>query len=158
MEEYTVVLATPEDEQAIFDLLCLMHTENGLFKMDEDLVWAMIRTATNGKDGIIGLIKGPEGIEAAICLMVTSLWYTRELHLGDVFDFVHPKFRRSTRAKSMLQFAKRCSDEMGIPLMTGVVSNVRTESKIRLFERQMKKAGAFFLYNDARINTTTPAQ
>jgi GNAT superfamily N-acetyltransferase len=153
MEDYTVVVASPADEEEIYNLLCIMHYENGLFQMDPDLVWGMIQSCTRGKDGIIGLIRGEEGIEAAICLMITNLWYTRELHLGDVFDFVHPDYRKSTRAKFLLEFAKKCSDEMGIPLMTGVVSNVRTEAKIKLFERQMKKAGAFFLYNQDFANT-----
>jgi hypothetical protein len=29
----------------------------------------------------------------------------------------------------------------------GIVSNIRTEAKIKLLERQMRKAGAFFIYN-----------
>lgn len=151
MEDYQVIVASPADEKEIYELLCIMHHENGLFQMDPDLVWSMIQSCTRGKDGIIGLIRGEEGIEAAICLMITNLWYTRELHLGDVFDFVHPNYRKSTRAKFLLEFAKKCSDEMSIPLMTGVVSNVRTEAKIKLFERQMKKAGAFFLYNQETV-------
>lgn len=148
MDEYNVSIATQADEDDIYALLTAMHAENGLFDMAPDLVWDMIHAATRHNKCIIGVIKNDKEIEAAICLMVTNLWYTHDLHLGDVFDFVRPAYRRSTRAKYLLQFAKRCSDEMGIPLMTGVVTNVRTESKIRLFERQMKKAGAFFLYND----------
>ena len=39
-------------------------------------------------------------------------------------------------------------DDLGIPLIIGVLSNQRTEAKIRLYERQFgAPAGAFFLYN-----------
>jgi hypothetical protein len=145
--DYQVRLAVPNDADDIMDLLALMHEENGLFEMDYDAVREMVLNVLSGKNGIIGVIDGEEGLEAAVCLVIDKLWYSKTWCLNDVFNFVAPKYRRSTRAKSLISFAKSYSDQVGIPLLMGIVSNVRTEAKIKLLERQMKKAGAFFIYN-----------
>jgi len=145
--DYVVRLATPKDEEKILDLLMLMHEENGLFEMDNDSVREMVRKVLNRENGIIGVIDAEEEIEAAVCLVIDKLWYAKTWCLNDVFNFVAPKYRRSTRAKSLISFAKSYSDQVGIPLLMGIVSNVRTEAKIKLLERQMSKAGAFFIYN-----------
>lgn len=147
MQDYIVRLARPQDEDAIFDLLIVMHEENGLFEMDEDAVRNMLRHVVNDQNGVIGVIEGKNGIEAAICLTIDKLWYAKTWCLNDVFNFVAPQHRRSTRAKSLINFAKKYADEINIPLFMGIVSNVRTEAKIKLLERQMRKAGAFFIYN-----------
>jgi hypothetical protein len=145
--DYQVRLAVPKDADDIMDLLSLMHEENGLFEMDYDAVREMVLSVLSGKNGIIGVIDGEEGLEAAVCLVIDKLWYAKTWCLNDVFNFVAPKYRRSTRAKSLISFAKNYSDQVGIPLLMGIVSNVRTEAKIKLLERQMQKAGAFFIYN-----------
>jgi len=156
--DYTVRLASPQDEEKILDLLMLMHEENGLFEMDYDSVREMVRKVLNRENGIIGVIDGEDEIEAAVCLVIDKLWYAKNWCLNDVFNFVAPKYRRSTRAKSLISFAKDYSDQVGIPLMMGIVSNVRTEAKIKLLERQMRKAGAFFIYNYGGDNHDNHAQ
>lgn len=156
--DYVVRLATPKDEEKILDLLMLMHEENGLFEMDNDSVREMVRKVLNRENGIIGVIDGEEEIEAAVCLVIDKLWYAKTWCLNDVFNFVAPKYRRSTRAKSLISFAKSYSDQVGIPLLMGIVSNVRTEAKIKLLERQLQKAGAFFIYNYGGENHNNHAQ
>ena len=156
--DYTVRLASPQDEEKILDLLMLMHEENGLFEMDHEAVRDMVQKVLNRENGIIGVIDGGNEIEAAVCLVIDKLWYAKNWCLNDVFNFVAPKYRRSTRAKALISFAKDYSDQVGIPLMMGIVSNVRTEAKIKLLERQMRKAGAFFIYNYGGENHDNHAQ
>ena len=140
--DYPVRLATIDDADAIMTLLAVMHEENGLFEMDNDAVLDMVNNVLSGKNGIIGVIDGKNGLEGAVCLVIDKLWYAKTWCLNDVFNFVAPQYRRSTRAKSLINFAKNYSDQVGIPLLMGIVSNVRTEAKIKLLERQMQKAGA----------------
>lgn len=147
MQDFKVRLARPEDENAIYNLLVLMHEENGLFSMDEETVRGLVHDVVSNKKGVVGIIQSDGEIEAAICLMINNLWYTQDYCISDLFNFVAPQYRKSTRAKSLIQFAKNYADEIGIPLFMGIVSNVRTEAKIKLMERQMDKAGAFFIYN-----------
>jgi putative aminopeptidase FrvX len=63
--------------------------------------------------------------------------------------YVHPEYRASKggRARKLVEFAKKCSEELNLPLMIGVLSNSRTDAKIKLYERQFgNPVGTFFLY------------
>ena len=69
--------------------------------------------------------------------------------IAEKLVFVHPDFRsaKGGRAKKLCEFSKSVSDELGIPLIIGVVSTDRTRGKVRLYERVFgEPAGAFFLY------------
>lgn len=141
-----VRMATPEDEQAIFKLLCLAQKENGIFSISERKVREFIRIATERKGGIIGVIEGKHYIEGCILLTLESWWYTDEWSLGERCNFVHPNHRKSDHAKKLIEFAKWVADEMKLSLEMGVISNQRTEAKVRLYRRQLPYAGAFFIY------------
>lgn len=148
MDEFTVRMAKQEDEDAIFSLCIDLCEEGQLFEMDSDTVRDIIRGCTAGYGGIIGVIEGKNELEGVICLSTDKYWYAKDWFLGEVFNFVPAKYRKSTRAKSLLGFAKKCSDDLRIPLVVGIVSNNKTEPKIKLLERQLPKAGAFFMYNE----------
>jgi RPA family protein len=48
----------------------------------------------------------------------------------------------------MIAFGKRCSDEINIPLVIGVVSNERTKAKMDLYRRQLgEPCGGYFVYS-----------
>jgi len=153
MTDYKVKVATAEDVDQIIDLLKMMHDENGVFQYDEEKTHDIITNMINAGKGVVGVI-GEGQIEAMIGLIIDQLWYGKDFHLNELFNFVHPDYRRSTRVKSLITFAKKCSDEMQIPLVIGVVANHRTEAKVKLYERHFPKAGSFFLYNEdyARVN------
>ena len=52
------------------------------------------------------------------------------------------------RARRLCEFSKKVSNELGIPLIIGVLSNNRTEAKVRMYQRIFgEPSGAFFLYN-----------
>jgi len=147
--EYRVRIAGPEDSPDVHAFLKLMHEENGLFEWDDEKTRDFIERSTSHRYGVIGIIEGDEGLEGMICLIPDQLWYSTDWFLNEVFNFVHPDFRRSTRAKDLIAFAKNISDEMQLPLVLGIVSNYRTEAKVKLYERHFPKAGAFFLYNNS---------
>lgn len=119
-----------------------------MFEMDDNLVHDMLWRAFRKDDGIIGVI-GPEGaLEGSIFLLISRFWYSRQKHLEELWTFVHPDHRKSAHAKTLIGFAKQCSDQMAVPLNIGVLSNERTEAKLRLYERQLgKPSGAFFFFN-----------
>lgn len=124
-----------------------LHEENGLFTMSDDKVLGMLRKAFKKQGAIIGVLGPPGHIEGAIYLAISDYWYSNDWHLSELFSFVLPQYRKSNNAKELITFAKRCSDEIRIPLVIGVISNERTEGKVRLYQRQLDKpAGAFFVY------------
>ena len=125
-----------------------LHHENGLMPFSESRAYDMARRAV-ARDRVIGGAIGPVGKpEAIIVMMVGQYWYTDFPHLEELFAYVKPEFRKSNRAKALVEFAKGCARELKSPLLIGIVSNERTEAKVRLYSRQLgAPAGAFFLYN-----------
>jgi N-acetylglutamate synthase-like GNAT family acetyltransferase len=142
----SVRLATPGDEDEIFAICKMLHAENGLFPMSESAVRSRIRECTEQKGGIIGVIGAPGQIEAIICLILNQFWYSSAWSLDEQFAFVLPNCRKSSNAKELIIFAKACATALQLPLVIGVLSNERTEAKVRLYERQLgSPAGAYFL-------------
>lgn len=148
--------AHPEDYDEIWKLFRLLYKENAVFSMSEPkLNWILQRVLypqlipqnDTGLRGYIGVIGEPGNLEAFILMIIASYWYTDELHLEELATFVHPNHRRSRHAQALLNYSKKMSDAIGIPLLIGIISNKRTESKVRLYRKHFPEAGSFFLYN-----------
>ena len=124
-----------------------LHKENGLLPLSEAKIERMARMALRQEGGIIGVIGGIGQVQAMIHLVIGSFWYTDEFHLEELYAYCRPEYRKSENSKSLIEFAKLCAIRQGKPLLIGVISNDRTEAKVRLYERRLgKKAGAWFLY------------
>jgi len=149
-EEVKVRVGVPEDLHACMDLFLKANEENGLAKMDENklinMVWPSLH-CDGGMVGVIGSVGKP--LEGVVLLRIEELWYTQEPVIAEKLVFVHPDYRNAKggRAAKLCEFAKRVSDEMQMPLIIGVISNTRTESKIKMYKRLIgEPAGAFFVY------------
>src|ERR1700761_4981750 len=143
-----VTRAKPEDREQIIAICKEDWEENSQFSLSPAKLEGLISRILDKGEGIIGLIRRNSEIEAIMLLQFAQWWYSNDWALEEVINFVRPQFRRSTNAKDMIQFAKRCSDELGIPLIIGVVSNERTAAKLALYERQLgKSVGGYFLYS-----------
>ena len=147
--EIHVRTATPEDEEGIMGLARLVNAENGVFKMDENKVLNLIRPSLYLHGGIIGVIGSKDYLEGVVVLRISEYWYSNASFLEEMCIFVHPDYRaaKGGRARKLVEFAKKASEKLGMPLMIGILSNSRTDAKTRLYERQFgPPAGAFFLY------------
>jgi GNAT superfamily N-acetyltransferase len=142
------------------DLALMAVDENGFVRPKAERLLQEIWPALNLDRGIIGIIDGEEeAIEAAILLRTAVMWYSDQEIVEERAIFVHPKYRNAKggRASRLCEFAKSVADKLNLPLMIGVLSNTRTNAKVRLYERQFgNPAGAFFLYN-ARTGDWKPA-
>lgn len=148
-----VRLATIEDEPEILRLLQMLHAEGGMLPLDVDRAREMFARAFERRGGIIGVIGTPGSLRAMICLYMGQYWYTKESHLEEVMNFVSPEHRQSTYAKDLLCFARDCAEKMHIPLVIGVLTNMRMEAKIRLYRRIFGMPfGAFFVYGAKWVN------
>jgi hypothetical protein len=144
-----VRIGTPEDEEGVMALARLVGEENAVFPLNEDKVREMVRSALYQWRGVMGVIGERDKLEALILLKVSGYWYSDEPLLEEVCVFVHPDFRaaKGGRARKCCEFAKEMSEKMGLPLMIGIISNTRTDGKVKLYERQFgPPAGSFFLY------------
>lgn len=146
-----VRIATRADEAEIIQMLHIMHFENGMMPLDERCASEFFNRAFDRKGGIIGVIGAAGDIRAMIYLLVTRFWYTADNHLEECFNFVRPDMRNPANghryAETLIKFAQKCSDEIKIPLLIGVLTNNRMEGKVRLYRRCLGiPAGAFFVY------------
>lgn len=158
---FGVVKATPADEDAIFEVLCQLHAENGMWPMNPVRVKASIQAATRGgaEPAVIGLIKSSSGdIEGLVWLLLQDAWYSDWVSFCERLLFVKPEHRRTTHAKRLVQFAKWCSDAMSealpreegqqqeVPLIISIMTMKALEQKMRLYQRQFKQIGAMFMH------------
>jgi len=125
--------------------------ENALSKPDPEKLLEHIYASLTKDHGIMGVI-GEEGgrLEGGVLLRMGSLWYSSELVLEEKVLYVAPEFRsaKGGRARKLIEWSKNASDVLGIPLEIGMLSNERTEGKVRLYEREFgKPAGVYFIHN-----------
>jgi len=139
--------ATKEDAPELLRLLSIMNAESGLMPLNEMCAREFFDRAFNRQGGIIGVIGPPGDIQAQIYLLSTRWWYTDAHHLEECFNFVRPDMRKTDYARTLIQFAQKCADEIKVPLIIGVLTNNRMEGKVRLYRRALGiPAGAFFVY------------
>jgi len=148
-EELKVRVGTPSDVHDIMDLALAACDENGFVEPNPQKLLAEIWPALNKDRGVVGVIGSTGKPEGAVLLRVGSMWYSDREVLEEKAIFIHPDYRNAKggRARRLCEFSKQVADVLGIPLIIGVLSNNRTEAKVRLYERQFgKPSGAFFLY------------
>ena len=162
-----VRVARPEDRQEIWRLFLQGHRENGQFTLAPEKVDYFLNRALfpetipawdTGPRGVIGVIGGIGELEALVFVTLGSYWYSHDRHLEEFIVYVDPECRRSHHARSMIKWMKDQSDVTGLPLVTGVISNERTEEKVNLYGRMLPKVGAFFLYgNKGSVHSSSAA-
>jgi hypothetical protein len=144
--------ALPSDKAEIMEICAQDHAENGQFSLSQTKLERKISAILDGHEGVIGIIRPRNVIEGIILMQFGQFWYTDDWCLEETLNYVRPDYRKSTNAKDMITFGKRCSDELGIPLVIGVVSNDRTKSKMELYRRQLgEPSGGYFIYPQKRV-------
>lgn len=145
-----VRIANPEDVDAVMSIALTCCAENGLTDPNPEKLLREVWAGLNREGAIIGIIgESPDYVEAAILLRVEALWYSDTKNLIERAIIVRPEFRQAKggRAKLLCEFAKRVAGTLNMELIIGVLSNQRTEGKIRLYERQFGPcAGAYWIY------------
>lgn len=150
-EELKIRVGTVEDLDAIMEIAMSACEENGFLNPNPQKLVAEIWPALHQNHGIVGVIGKADGpIEGVVLLRIGTMWYSDSKVVEEKAIFIHPDYRsaKGGRAARLCEFSKKVADSLGIPLIIGVLSNSRTEAKVRMYERQFgKPSGAFFLYN-----------
>lgn len=159
-----VRVGTPEDVHDVMELAMMGAEENGFLKAEPAKLLFDVWPALHRDHGIMGLVGFGGGKPVgAVLLRIISPWYSSERALEERAIFVHPDYRSAARYKidgkggpavRLCEFSKQVADKMDLPLLIGVLSNHRTEAKVRLYERIFgKPAGAYFIYNGSTIKS-----
>lgn len=152
MTEHTlqIRLATPADMDEVMRLAISCCEENGFLNASAELLAKEIYPALCQDHGLFPVIGEPGGpIEGGALLRVGSMWYSHAPVVEERAVIIYPKFRsaKGGRARRLCEYSKQVADTLGIPLLIGVLSNTRTEGKVRMYKRIFgEPAGAFFLY------------
>src|SRR5215475_16185153 len=162
-----VRIAGPADRDELVRLLVDGHEENGMFPLDQArLDWWLSRLlypeflAISDTDprGVIGVIGTPEHLEGLAFLVIGRLWYSAERHLEEFIVYVDILHRHSNHSKALIEWMKEQSRLTGLKLLTGIFSlQPRTEAKVRLYQRYLPKAGAFFCFNPLTQSSSAAA-
>lgn len=151
MTDIKVRIGTEEDLPQCMELFMQANEENGIDALDTNKLLSIVWPSLHQDGGIVGVIGEPHGVlEGVVLLRIESLWYSEAPVIAEKLVFVHSSFRsaKGGRARKLCEFSKKVSDELGMPLIIGIVSNDRTKGKIRMYERLLgPAAGAYFLYN-----------
>lgn len=148
-----------DEEANVMELCRQLHTENGIFLMNDLKVQMMLDRAFNRQGGILAGIGEKGKLEGIIYLLLSSFWYTNDHHWEELFLYVAPPYRKTRNAVELLKFAKWVADETPYPLFIGILSDSTTTRKEALYERQLDKGtgsgakGRFFLYHKDRKKT-----
>lgn len=150
-----VRVAQAADRQEIWRLFLQGHRENGQFNLAPEKVDFFLSRALSpeliaewdtGPRGVIAVIGDVGKLEALVFVTVSTYWYSNDRHLEEFIVYVDPECRSSGHARALITWMKQQSDMTGLPLIAGVISNERTEAKVRLYQRMLPPIGAFFLY------------
>lgn len=151
-EDLFVRVGTPQDVDAVMEIAMMACEENGFVQPSPERLLSDIWPALNLDEGIMGLIgpKGTKEVQGAVLLRIGHMWYSDQRAIEEKAVFIRPEFRsaKGGRARKLCEFSKQTADELGMPLIIGVLSNHRTTGKVRMYQRIFgEPSGAFFLYN-----------
>ena len=148
--EVKVRVGTPEDLNGCMELFIKANEENGIDAIDQQKLLNVVLPSLMREGGMVGVIGERDHLQGVIMLRIETLWYSDAPILAEKLVYVHPDFRsiKGGRARKLCEFSKQVSDELNMPLIVGIVSNERTKSKVKMYERMLgPAAGAYFLYN-----------
>ena len=143
------------DEPAVMELLMLDVADNAAHVAipDPDRMLQHVHLGTRRQGGIVGVIDGPDKRPVAVCVMVPiQWWWSNQWAIQELVCYVHPDHRRTDMIDDLMDFQKWVVDEWSrtsgyrVYLLNGVLGAWRVMSKIRLYSRKFRMAGAVYIY------------
>lgn len=152
-----VEIATEKDAGALLELIQESDRELAIVTRNYDKVRDVIglavdRTPLVDEDGatmfrpVFGVITTESTVEAACGLYPTQPWDSLEFYLRGFFLYVSNAARRSTHAKSLLQFSNWFGDRSKMPVVWEVLNSRALDERSRLFSRHAIPFGGFFIH------------
>lgn len=154
MIDPVVRTGVPEDLDDIMRIAIMACAENGFVEANPTKLLEHIYPALHLDHGIMGMI-GPVGgpIEAAVLLRVGTVWYSDTPLIEEKAIFVAPSMRsaKGGRGVKLCRFSKQVADKLGLKLLIGVLSEIRAEGKIRMYQRVFgEPSGGYWIYDPVR--------
>ena len=143
-----VRLATEADIEQILDMGHALHKENGLMRLDDQLIQEITESVILNDEGVFGVIGDVGHLEGMILLQLRKYWYSQDCHIEELLNYVKPRYRKSRNAIALIEFAKSQAQRLGVPLLIGILSNKSTEQKMKLYQRRLgPPSGGYWIFN-----------
>lgn len=151
----TVRIAVPKDEKDILELMLEDLRENAehIAPIHEDRIMEHIRSATEKRGAIIGLIDGPRGKPVAVCMLLPcQWWFSKAYFISEALNYVHPDHRKTKHIHDLIQFERWVGDQWSknagfrIWVLFSVLGGKRVREKVILYKRKLFESGRFFFY------------
>lgn len=140
----SVRIAILSDRDDLFAFFWEAHEEMNYATKSEDKIKATIWTATTvRKNPVFGIIRGRNGIEAAIGLYYSEWWFSNQPILMSFTFYVHPDHRKTTHAADLREFAGWFAEQIEMPLVL-VHWGDQNSRKARLFQKDTNQIGGMF--------------
>lgn len=130
-----------DDAAALWPLLMAAHAEQGLFSLSPGKVSHTLNEAID--DGRVLVAEKDGALIGTFAWAVTTLHYSDDPFISDLWMYVTPAHRRSMAAIRLCNALKAEARTRNLPLVAAVFGK-RTEGE-RLFGADFAKAGALFL-------------
>lgn len=144
--ENDIRIADTGDFQELFRICCLLHQEIGIHSFSEEKVSRLVWDGCRKDNAMIGVVGPSDNIKAMIYLSVQEPYYSTDNQLVELWNYTRQDSRKTDYAKKLIIFAKKCSEETGLILSIGIMSDKRLEAKSRLYGRLLPIGGTFFIF------------
>lgn len=152
-DDIPIRIGTPNDLDDMMDIAMHASEENGFVRKSVSKMLREIYSALHNDHGLMGIIgEVDQPAEGAVLLRIGEMWYSDDPVIEEKAIFVRKEFRaaKGGRARRLCKFSRYVADSMSLPLIIGVLSDQRTQGKVRMYTREFgEPSGAFFLHNAA---------
>ena len=142
-------IATTDDMEEVMRLAIAASEDNSFIPASPALLAREIWPALCQDHGLCAVIGPPAGaIEGLVLLRIGAMWYSDQVVVEEKAVYVYPQFRsaKGGRARRLCEYSKHVAEELGLPLLIGILSNERTAGKVKLYQRIFgPPSGAFWL-------------
>jgi len=132
-------IATKDDTSKIYKLLLDMHSESKMGSLNKSKVLEKILHVFH--NGIIIVTETNEEISGTMGLLPFDFWWSDDKALGDQWLFVSKKYRSTRSFHTLVNSAKKISEQAKLPLLLANFGTVAEERKSKLYERLGVKMG-----------------
>lgn len=145
ISRYPIYFASKVDEEPLLRLLRERHEEEGIGPFNEPEALSTLQRGIRREQAVIYVIRGRE-LEGSVGLFFSRPQFSTATVLSDSWLFIRSQYRKSDRAKELVDYAKGASMQLGLPLYMSVNINERTARKEQFMSRQLPKAGSLFVF------------
>jgi N-acetylglutamate synthase-like GNAT family acetyltransferase len=143
--------ARPEDVPRILELIRMMHAETAPLPLSEPRIRGFVAHAM--QRGVVLVTEQDGEIGGTSAMVADAPWYSESLQISDGWVFVHPDFRRTPHASTLLRAMVAYALHHKVPLHAAFMCRPDLADRVRamgrLYERILGQPVGLIFYMPA---------